>query len=844
MLNVIITDFSQYAELRAVQVEIDEWYQKQSAKILFQSRSQEVSSSEKVRIFHHDLHKKHLKRTSILKLQADEVLLEGHSECAAYLEDQVGKLLLHPHVPDLNAQECLLNEVDLVYTEEDNRRLLSTPTQAEVKQVLDDSNLQAAPGTDGIPSLLYSKCWDSMGAALTEVVQEIHQGNKPTMSMRSSLMVFGSKPKKPNSIKPGDKRRISLLNSDFKIVTGIEARRFSATATHTLSPLQLVAGSDRRIHHGINRARDAIYKAGKTRVGCGILDLDFMAGFDWLDMSWVYMVLAKKGVNQEVINRIKLLYSDSISVVVVNNLPGKSFPNIRGSLRQGDVPSMFWFATGIDPLLVYLERRLHGIPIMSLPVAGPAPESAASPYLPPREERYKVEAYADDVKPSITSMQQFFLVDRACYFLEKASGVKLHCDPSTDKVKFLPLGRWCGTLTQEDLPHQYIKLSDHLDFVGVELRASFIQTRKVNGEQLQTRVKNVVGPWRAGRFMSMTIRPYSLNVYALSKVWFKCSCVNLRSQDIVSINKQVKSWLYQDCLEKPNELVLYRDGKDGGLGLLNVHVRSLALLIRSFLETSVNPNFQHSLYHETLYRYHVLDDISVPDPGLTPYYDKTFFSIIKHYKNNSSMNIAVLSIRQRYMMLLEDRVLMSQNDNSSPTLLPIRAEVLHPNSDWPSIWARARTRGLGSDLTAFLFRLLHQLLPTQERVHRIVGDGQGQSGLCVRCHQEREDLQHAFFFCQENSGVGFALLSYVQQVSPTLTTGGALRLELEDDLGEEDLLAVVCLLATGMKYIWETRAEKKTLTLFKMKAEIEARISILRRTRYWRSGDKMLEMIK
>ena len=119
--------YSQYAELRAVQVAIDKWYQKQSAKILFQSRCQEVSSSETVRIFHHDLHKKHLKRTSILKLQADEVLLEGHSECAAYLEDQVAQLLLHPHVPDQAARDCLLNEVDLVYTEEDNRRLLSTP---------------------------------------------------------------------------------------------------------------------------------------------------------------------------------------------------------------------------------------------------------------------------------------------------------------------------------------------------------------------------------------------------------------------------------------------------------------------------------------------------------------------------------------------------------------------------------------------------------------------------------------------------------------------------------------------------------------------------------------------
>ena len=43
-----------------------------------------------------------------------------------------------------------------------------------------------------------------------------------------------------------------------------------------------------------------------------------MTGFDWLDMSWVYMVLAKKGVSQEVIDRIERLYSDSISIVVVN----------------------------------------------------------------------------------------------------------------------------------------------------------------------------------------------------------------------------------------------------------------------------------------------------------------------------------------------------------------------------------------------------------------------------------------------------------------------------------------------------------------------------------------------
>ena len=124
---------------------------------------------------------------------------------------------------------------------------------------------------------------------------------------------------------------------------------------------------------------------------------------------------------------------------------------------------MYWFGVGmgkgIDHLLVYLEKRLTGIPITSLPVQGPVEEAAAganSANLPDLQQRYKVVAYADDVKPSITSMHEFNLVNQACALLERASGVKLHRDPAAGKVKFLALCRWHGVLTQEDIPQQYI----------------------------------------------------------------------------------------------------------------------------------------------------------------------------------------------------------------------------------------------------------------------------------------------------------------------------------------------------------------------------------------------------
>ena len=132
---------------------------------------------------------------------------------------------------------------------------------------------------------------------------------------------------------------------------------------------------------------------------------------------------------------------------------------------------MHLFSHGIDPLLCYLEKRLKGILISSLPVQGPVLHG--EPPLQPCEERYKVIGYADDVKPAITCMEEFRLVDRAMALFEQASGCKLHRDPATKKCKFLPLARWKGTLQQEDIPCQYMTISDHLDMVGVELRATW-----------------------------------------------------------------------------------------------------------------------------------------------------------------------------------------------------------------------------------------------------------------------------------------------------------------------------------------------------------------------------------
>ena len=166
--------------------------------------------------------------------------------------------------------------------------------------------------------------------------------------------------------------------------------------------------------------------------------------------------------------------------MVVNNIVGKAVKNNRQSIRQRDKFSMELFSFGMDPILDYLERRLTGILIHSTPVQGPVqvpaprnvqygppPDVPGLPPLPrppPRppstllqrygrqllptlETRYILYAYWDDLKPAITNLWEFHLVERIMTIFEKASGCTMHRSAASNKCKFLALGKWRNDLT-------------------------------------------------------------------------------------------------------------------------------------------------------------------------------------------------------------------------------------------------------------------------------------------------------------------------------------------------------------------------------------------------------------
>ena len=226
--------------------------------------------------------------------------------------------------------------------------------------------------------------------------------------------------------------------------------------------------------------------------------------------------------------------------------------------------------------------------------------------------------------------------------------------------------------------------------------------------------------------MSLTLRPYSVNLYAFSKLLYRCNSIDLRISDVKLFSKTAESFRYADLLEKPSQLALFREIEQGGLGLLCIQTRATAALISTFLQTAVNPKFDRNHYHNILYRRFVLDNITSVIK-IPPYFMGGFFPIIHRIKN-SVVNIEQISIKGVYDFLMSDTLRIETqilphvipSPRADWPLTPLKCERENPNTDWPRSWRLARQRGLGPDLTSFTLTLLWGILPTRARLHKIL----------------------------------------------------------------------------------------------------------------------------
>ena len=208
---------------------------------------------------------------------------------------------------------------------------------------------------------------------------------------------------------------------------------------------------------------------------------------------------------------------------------------------------------------------------------------------------------------------------------------------------------------------------------------------------------------------------------------------------------------------------LFWPAESGGLGLVSIKQKANAFLTRIFMEVAANPDYQSSQYLNSLYRFHVLGDdfLCPPQP---PYYSATFFDTIRQAKIEGK-NIVGMSTRQWYLYLMEREVLKEETAEGSRENRLCRIERKYPEYDWVSTWEKARLPVLSSNVRSFLWKLIHDMLTTEERLNSTLGNIPASCRYGCEDHPVADQI-HSFFNCSLTCIVGQWLLKSVRIFGP------------------------------------------------------------------------------
>ena len=143
--------------------------------------------------------------------------------------------------------------------------------------------------------------------------------------------------------------------------------------------------------------------------------------------------------------------------------------------------------------------------------------------------------------------------------------------------------------------------------------------------------------------------------------------------------------------------------------------------------------------------------------------------------------------------------------------------------------------------TSFLFKLMHRLLVTRERLHRT---NSAASPRCksLGCQAQVENLEHALFQCPANKNVGKGVLHILCEHHPHITAEAALRLDLVIQPDQE--LPVTWLLAATLLSVWNQRQSTQKVQPYLVRAELEAKVNLLRQTRFEKEASTISEQIQ
>ena len=258
------------------------------------------------------------------------------------------------------------------FPRDDNMRKLSNDESVEMEDqisveecynVLKGMKKNKSPGSDGFTTEFYLYFWKDLKYQMARSFQETFRKGLMSDSQKLGIITCLPKPGKPREyIK--NWRPISLLNVDYKILSGVIAQRIKKNLNPLVSNCQKGFISGRYIGECTRLVSDLIDYARKNNLKAILLLIDFEKAFDSLEWPFIDRTLEHFNFGRNIRQWIKILYTNIESCIINNGFCSERFCLHRG-VRQGDPlsPYLFILAAEILARAIMNDVNIKGISI-------------------------------------------------------------------------------------------------------------------------------------------------------------------------------------------------------------------------------------------------------------------------------------------------------------------------------------------------------------------------------------------------------------------------------------------------------------------------------------------------
>lgn len=636
-------------------------------------------------------------------------------------------------------------------SEEDHDRIKKFIKTSEIKNAIEVAAKGKTPGPDGIPVEFYKIFENELSPILTEAVNNMFLRSEFDRDFNHSITTLIYKGRGLRSdIK--NWRPISLLNSDYKLLTKVIAERITPVLPGLIHVNQTCGVPGRTSFENIYNITSIIDQALDNNDKFLLITLDQEKAFDRIEHTYIRQVLRAFGFPDALIRWHEIISKNAKAKISINGLLTEPI-DIERSVRQGDPLSMIIYILAIEPLACKIRenREIKG-------------------YKPINSKQIKLSQYADDSTPILTSVKSFFVTLNEFKKFGNVSGSKLN----NGKTKIAIFGEWSSDEKRQI--KKYIKPS--VEILGICYGNDIY---KENWSRKCAMIKDMVKKWESAH-LALRSKIYIINTFILSNIWHVARGVPPNEDTCSFIQSQICRLLWGGTRESVPRTTAYLPTVRGGLGLPCVAAKIKAMILQKLTyaldKLDERPPWVGHLIYIEGFKLRAVDPRLAGNDFAKRLLGTTPTSLSPQIGVSLDGILADPGYDPNIWLQKKARPFYDIMINKVKSKIEIKYSDIKWNKIWKFVWNSGELKRYERQ---FLFLQLHEALPTAIK-NAVSVPTLGGSEACRFCHKYLESNFHVFVKCPYLAQLRDEFFDFVRS-----------RADLIDDLRGKTFLDVIIL---------------------------------------------------